>query len=90
MEKNTQPLETFRMYAETELENHKRELQTRYQDRELSSDDLKEEAYRKQREIFEKELSEKMMELSGENNQFLHASLTGLKEKFVDRLRPES
>lgn len=90
MEKNTQPLETFRTYAEAELEKHQRELQTRYQDRELSSDDMKEEAYRKQRQVFEKELSEKMMELSGDSNQFLHASLTELKEKFVDRLRPES
>jgi predicted Holliday junction resolvase-like endonuclease len=90
MEINTQPLDTFRTYAQTELEKHQRELQTSYQDRELSSDDLKEEAYRKQREVFEKELTKKIEELSSGEDQFLRSSLNKLKDDYVSKLSPAS
>jgi hypothetical protein len=88
MKAKEQTLDIFHAFAGKELENHKRELETRYQGRELSSTALLEEAYRKQRELFGEELSEKIEELSDNGDQFLRASLWELKEEYLDRLSP--
>ncbi len=88
MKAKEQALDTFHEFAGQALENHKRELETRYQGRELSSTELREEAYRKQRELFGKELSEKIEELADSGDQFLRASLWELKEEYLGRLSP--
>lgn len=81
------PTESFRHYAETQLEIHQLELATRYQDRELASAELKAEAFKSQREIFEKELMEKIEELSQEGDQSTRSSLEVVKDEFVKKLQ---
>ena len=81
-------IEVFRDFAKSELKNHKCELETRSQNRELASDDLMQEAYSEHRQIFGKELTEKMEELITEDNRFLRPSLEEIKEKYVDKLKP--
>ncbi len=90
MNNPAQQIEIFRHYAEEELKNHTQELQTRYQNRELASEDLKQEAFEKHREIYNKELSDKIGELLTENNQFLKPALNDLKETFVEKLKPSN
>ena len=81
-------IEEFRNFAQQELDNHLLELQTRYQDRELASNDLKNEAYDSHRQIFKNELLEKIETLVNKDNQFLRSSLDMIRESFVDKLRP--
>lgn len=88
MTNEAKQMETFREYAEQRLEVHKRELETRYQDRKLSSIDLVEEAYAEHQQIFEKELSEKIGEISKEQDLLLRPSLFKLKDEFVGLLKP--
>lgn len=62
-------------------------MQTHYQNRQLASEDLKQEALEKYMEIYNKELLDKISELITENNQFLSPALNGLKEKFAGKLK---
>ncbi len=87
MNNPAQQIEIFRHYAEEELKNHTQELQTHYQNRQLASEDLKQEALEKHREIYNKELLDKIGELITENNQFLRPALNDLKEKFAEKLK---
>ncbi len=86
MDTPAQQIEIFRHYAEEELKNHTQELQTHYQNRQLASEDLKQEAFEKHRGIYNKELSDKIGELITENNNFLIPALNDLKEAFVKKL----
>lgn len=85
MENKANRKETLRQYAETQLEIHHQELATRYYDRELASAELKAEALKARREIFEKELAEKIAELSPEDESS-RASLEAVKDEYVGKL----
>ena len=89
MSNTAQQIETFRDFAEKELNNHTGELETRYQNRELASNNLLQEAYKAHRKIFEKELADKIEELLTEENQFLRPALLELKERFVGKLKTD-
>jgi hypothetical protein len=59
MKDSAQQIETFRDFEDQRLQNHIDELETRYQNRDLGSPDLRTQAHREHREIFHKELSDK-------------------------------
>ena len=86
MRQPAQEIERFREFAKDRLQNHINELETRYQNRDLGSPDLKTRAYREHRQIFHKELSEKMEELIKAGNQFLKPALGELRDRFLDKL----
>lgn len=88
MTNEAKQMEIFREFAEKRLEVHKRELETRYHDRKLASIALIEEAYIEHQRIFEKELSEKIGEISKEQDLLLRPSFQRVKDKFVDLLEP--
>ncbi len=88
MSNTAQQIETFRDYAEKQLKEHALEVETHYQNRELASNDLKHQAYKEHRQLFEKELANKMEELLIPNQQFLRPALTELKERFIEKLKP--
>ncbi len=88
MSNTAQQIEIFRDFAEKKLNDHTLELETHYQNRELASNDLKQQAYKEHRQLFEKELADKMEELLTNDNQFLRPALTELKERFIEKLKP--
>lgn len=90
MNNPAEQIESFRQFAEEELKNHIQELQNHYQNRSLSSEELKQQAYAEHEEIYGKELSDKIDELITEDNQFLKPALKDLKEKFVEKLKPSN
>lgn len=89
MTDNAQQIETFRDFAKEKFQNHSFELDTRYQNRELASDDLKQQAYKEHKKIFQEELSEKIEELLNESNQFLRPALNHIKDKLIEKLTPD-
>lgn len=89
MSNTARQIEIFREFAEKELKNHNVELETHYQGRELASNDLKQQAYTGHKKIFEKQLADKIEELLTEDNQFLRPALNELKERFVEKLKPD-
>jgi hypothetical protein len=82
-------IENFTSFAGTRLQNHIRELETRYQNREPEPD-LKREGYREHQQIYQKELSDKMEELLTEKNQFLRPELSALRDTFLAKLDIDS
>jgi flagellar motor switch protein FliG len=86
MKDTAQQIETLRDFANQRLQNHIAELETHYQNRYLGSPDLKTQAHREHREIFQKELSDKMKELIKEENEFLRPALDQLRDKFLQKL----
>ncbi|WP_373515301.1 hypothetical protein [Persicitalea sp.] len=91
MENDAKQTETFRHYAESRLDIHQQELATRYYDRKLASAELEAEALAVQREIFKKELIEKIEELSKGGDQSAQPSLEAMKDDYVKKLTfPES
>lgn len=89
MSNASQQIETFQHYAEKELKIHTAELETRYQNRHLASNDLLQKDYKEHQKIFEKELTDKIEELLTEDNQFLRPALIEMKERFVEKLKPD-
>lgn len=87
MNQDANQMETFRKYAETQLEIHQQELATRYYNRELSSAELKAEALEAQRGLFETELAERMEELLQEGDSSLRSSLQEVKDEFLQKLK---
>lgn len=79
--------ETFRKYAETKLEIHQQELATRYYNRELSSAELKAEALAAQRDLFEKELTEKMEALLKGGDSSRQSLLQEVKDEFLKKIK---
>lgn len=90
MNNPAEQIESFRQFAEEELENHIQELQTNYQNRGLASEELKQQAYAEHEEIYKKELSDKIDELVTDGNQFLKPVLKDTKDKFVEKLKPSN
>lgn len=82
-----QQIEIFRHFAENELKNHTAELNTRYQNHELASNDLKQQALSEHQQLFQKELEDKIEELLTVENQFLRPALSDMKERFMEKLR---
>lgn len=82
-----QNIEKFREFAKDRLQNHISELEPRYQNRDSGSPDIKTQAYREHRQIFWKELSDKMEELTGPDNRFLKPALGELRDRFLDKLK---
>ena len=87
MSNAAQQIEIFRHFAENELTNHTEELNTRYQNRELASNDLKQQSLKEHQQIFRKEIEEKIEELLTGENQYLRPALSDLKERFLEKLR---
>ena len=80
-------IESFRQFAKEDLKNHIQKLQSHYQNRGLASVELTQQAYREQEEIYRKELSDKIDELTAESYQFLKPALRDIKDKFVEKLK---
>lgn len=89
MEKNTKTSETFRDFAEKELENHLAELNTKYQNEPMSSKELKRKAYDEHTKIYRKELEQKENELlQNEKDESLKKELDNLKQRYLNKLAP--
>lgn len=88
MSNSAQQIEIFREFAKKQLQTHTSELSTHYQNRELASNDLKQQAYQERQKIFQKELDDKVEELLTESNQFLRPALNDIKDKFIEKLQP--
>lgn len=86
MRDTAQEIEKFREFAKGRLQNHISELETRYQNRDPGSPDLKTQAYHEHRQIFQKELSDKMEELMRPGNELLKPALGELRDRFLDKL----
>lgn len=87
MERNANSTQMFQQFAEDRLKNHLAELNTRYENERLASQELKQRAYRDHQKIYEKELDEKMDSLlSHENNEWLKGELENLKHNYVGQL----
>lgn len=87
MSNTAQQIEIYRHFAENELKNHAQELNTRYQNRELASNDLKLQALSEHQQIFQKELEDKIEEIITEENQYLKPALNDMKERFIEKMR---
>ena len=87
MNQDANQWETFHRYAETELEIHQAELATRYQNRELSSAELKAEALAAQRGLFEKELNEEVEALLKGGDSSLRSALEEVRDEFLKKLK---
>ncbi len=83
MDKNEIATNSLNEYAQSQLEIHKAELNTRYYDRDLSSEELKAKALDAQRDIFKKELDEKIAEILKDGHK---ASLDALKDEYLKKL----
>ena len=91
MEKNTKTSETFRDFAEKELENHLAELNTKYQNEPMSSKELKGKAYEEHTKIYRKELEQKANELlQNEKDESLKQELDNLKQEYINKLNKVS
>ena len=90
MNSPAEQIESFRQFAEDELNNHIQELQTYYQNRGLASEELKQQAYAEHEKIYSKELSDKIDELVINGNQFLKPALRDIKDKFIEKLKPSN
>lgn len=75
----------FKTFSEDRLHNHTAELDTRYQNRSIPDPELK-EAYYQHRQILERELSDKIEELTGKGNGFLKGELIEVKDKTISKL----
>ena len=82
-------IENFREFAKAHLQNHNSELSTRYQNRNLASSDLRLDAYPEHQRIFQNELEDKIEELLTEDNQYLRPALNDMKERFIEKLKPD-
>jgi hypothetical protein len=77
----------FQQFAEDKLNNHVGELNTRYENERLGSEELRQRAYQDHRNIYEQELDEKIHSLlrQGEND-WLQGELQNLKHQYLGRL----
>jgi hypothetical protein len=89
MEKDT--IDLFAQFAEERLQNHRSELNTRYENERLGSEQLRSDAYRDHQKIFEEELNEKIKSLmQNENNPWLKGELENLRHKYTGRFSDRS
>ena len=86
MEKRTEAIRQFENFAQERLSNHLAELNTRYEN-EKPDKEVLQKAYQKHREIFNKELDEKIQSLlSSESNSQLKGELVNIKDTYLSRL----
>ena len=86
MENKTEAVQQFEQFAKERLRNHLAELNTRYEN-ERPSKELLQQAYKEHREIFKKELDEKIQSLlSSENNSGLTENLDNIKDTSLSKL----
>ena len=76
----------FEQYSEDKLKNHLSELNTRYEN-EKPGKDVLQQAYQAHREIFNKELDEKIQSLlSSESSVGLKENLENMKDTYLSKL----
>ena len=86
MENKNHVVQQFVQFAKDRLSNHLAELNTRYEN-EKPGKELLQQAYKEHREIFKKELSEKIKSLlSSESNSGLKEELENKSEEFLTKL----
>jgi hypothetical protein len=86
MENNNQAVQQFEQFAKERLSNHQTELNTRYEN-EKPGKELLQQAYKEHREIFRKELSEKIKSvLSSESNNGLKEELENKNDEYLSKL----
>ncbi|MEO5909079.1 MAG: hypothetical protein ABIR50_06125 [Ginsengibacter sp.] len=86
MENNNQAVQKFEQFAKDRLSNHLAELNTRYEN-EKPGKELLQQAYKEHREIFKKELSEKIKSLlSSESNSGLKEELENKNDEYLSNL----
>ena len=86
MENKNQAVQEFEQFAKERLSNHLAELNTRYEN-EKPGKELLQQAYKEHREIFKKELSEKIQSLlSSESNSGLKEDLENKNDEYLSKL----
>jgi hypothetical protein len=86
MENKTESIQQFEQFAKERLRNHLAELNTRYEN-EKPGKELLQQAYKEHREIFTKELDERIQSLlSSENNSGLKENLENIKDTSLSKL----
>ena len=86
MENKNQAVQQFEQFAKERLNNHLAELNTRYEN-EKPGKELLQQAYKEHREIFKKELSEKIQSLlSSESNSELRKELENKNDDYLSKL----
>jgi vacuolar-type H+-ATPase subunit H len=86
MENKTESVQQFEQFAKERLGNHLAELNTRYEN-EKPGKEVLQQAYKGHREIFKKELDEKIQSLlSSENNSGLKENLENIKDTSLSKL----
>ena len=89
MENNPEEVQQFEQFAQERLSNHLAELNTRYENEEPDKQELQ-EGYQAHREIFNKELDEKIQTLlSSESSDRLKGELVNTKDAFLSKLHLE-
>jgi hypothetical protein len=89
MEKDT--VDLFAQFAEERLQNHRSELNTRYGNERLGSNQLRSDACRDHQKILEEELNEKIKSLmQNQNNPWLKGELENLRHKYTSRFSDRS
>lgn len=87
MENNNHAVQQFEQFAKDRLSNHLAELNTRYEN-EKPGKELLQKAYKEHREIFKKELEEKIQSLlSSENNSGMKENLENIKDNYLSKLQ---
>ena len=86
MENKTDAVQQFENFAQERLSNHLAELNTRYEN-EKPGKEVLQQGYREHREIFNKELDEKIQSLlSSESNSQLKGELVNIKDTYLSKL----
>ncbi len=86
MENNTEEVQQLEQFAQERLSNHLAELNTRYGNEKPEKQELQ-EGYQAHREIFNKELDEKIQSLlSSESNIQLKGELKNIKDNYLSKL----
>jgi hypothetical protein len=79
-------IDSFHEYADRELRNHQLELSTRYNNQPIDGS-TRQEAYKKHREIYQRELSHEIdVLIRGRNNVWLAGELESLKHIYLTQL----
>ena len=86
MEHPINNLEAFKAFAEEQLHHHFQEIDTCYYNRQLNTWNLEEHAYEKHRELYGKELEEKIGSFPFKDNPEVNQQLQQLKSHYLEQL----
>ena len=86
MQDTTHTIALFKSFAEEQLHDHFYEIDTCYYKRQLNTWGSEEEAYEKHRELYSKELEEKIHSLTIKEDKELEQQLQELKRSYVEQL----